>query len=167
MALMTAYIDPPGKILGVASEKNGIELWDAATGEQLRATGPSAFSVSISPDGKFIAASHRAGITLYDFPDLTAVRDIETSLDQALPATTLAFSAAGRTIAATNDFDDFVSVSGTKSGLLESSFRCDSRKYDLTKYHWEPVSCVMFSRDGSMLCAAGGTLNLWRIDRPD
>ena len=87
---------PDGKTVVSAGET--VRVWDAATGEHLRASRArfKEFSgAALSPDGKALITASRGGTTVWDLASMNALRSISTPHDYAL---TLALSPDGKTL---------------------------------------------------------------------
>jgi WD40 repeat protein len=86
--LMAVAFSPDGKMVvsgtnDVADRsQRGLKVWDAATGKELRVlpdkvTNGNPNSISVSPDGKYVAASHGRWVRVHDFQSGQALHEID------------------------------------------------------------------------------------------
>jgi WD40 repeat protein len=67
---------PDGKVMASGDwVTNNVQLWDAASGKELVTIKEGGYSVAISPDGKLLATSIRAGVRVWRLDALLAGRN--------------------------------------------------------------------------------------------
>jgi WD40 repeat protein len=128
-----------------------VRLWDAGTGELLRAFPRGRGAVTFSPDGKLLAtAGEDNAVSLWD----AATGELKRSL-KGNPAGLVAFSPDGQTLAG---------VEGPAGPLVLWDARSGERRGEVGG---GPVSQAAFSPDGKLLLAWGrqGGLRRWEVAR--
>jgi hypothetical protein len=148
---------PDGRMLAIAREDDTIELRLAETGEVARLRGHTEIvtSMAIAPDNTVLAAgSLDQAIRLWDLRDLRDPHPAGKPItkQQRWPAS-LAFSADGRLLAATDD---------RRVRLWD--WRRRREACDPLEGHTRAVKSVAFSLTGELLATAGddGTIRLWK-----
>jgi WD40 repeat protein len=192
-----AAFSPDGRVLATdassqGSDAGGIQLWDVASGSEVRRL-PGYVGPVFSPDGKLLAARNKnRSISLLDVESGNEVRTF--SAHQGLFSPNAIFSPDGRLLASTNN--SMVTVWDVASGqevrnIYDSAlvrgiaFSPDSRllasgsedhtiklwdvasgnKVRTLSGHFDSVNCVAFSPDGRLLAsgAADGNVILWPL----
>lgn len=144
-------IDPTGKYLATAYEKNSLTLWDVATQSKIK-TGDShekfMWDVKFIHNSNLIATASADGtIKIYTFPDLTEQR----TLVIGNPVTSLNSNKEG-TLLAAGTSDQGVILWETKNWTQLAKMQTD-----------QGVLRVKFSQDGKLLLSSGesGEVKLW------
>lgn len=152
---------PDGKIIASGSEGGAVQLWDAATGVELRTLrrdedGPkSVCAVAFAPDGRTVAAGgYNRTIWLWD---TDTGKNSYSLTGHKEEVTSLAFSPDGKTLAS--------------AGNDKGGYRTELRLWDpatgkairtLSGHHGD-VCTVAFSPDGKVLASGGfdARIHLW------
>jgi WD40 repeat protein len=144
---------PDGKTLAGSSTSGKINLWDAATGKEIRsfsaAKEDDVNQIAWSPDGKTLATASDKTIRLWD---PTTGKEIRSwSLDEH-GIYHLAWSPDGKTLASAGS-DHTIHLWDPATG----------KEIDPRPAHGSTVKYVTWSPDGTTLATAteGGTLHLW------
>lgn len=158
-AIYDAQLSPDGRLLATSSYDRQINLWDVASGEQVRTLAGhngAVFDVAFSPDGAALASASADG-TVKLWNVATGER-LDTLGQPESEQYAVAFSPDGQWIAAAGADRQirlwrFVANDGPRTNpLIVSQFA-----------HEEPVVKLAFSPDGSKLVSAseGGEISLW------
>jgi WD40 repeat protein len=145
---------PDGRWLASLHQDGVLTLWDAATGQELRAwkghEPVRLCKIAFSPDGRRLAAPwHGKSIKVWDTGD---GREVFTLEGHTEAVTGIALSPDGRRLATASD-DSTLKVWDAESG----------RELLALRGHTGPVRGLAFSPDGRRLASAGedGTVKLW------
>lgn len=167
----------PSRVVGVTFSADGktlvtrtgthlVGVWDVARRREVRRIEESAYSLALSPDGKWIALGDSAGANLWDLG--RRGEDPRAHLSQNLHATDLAFSPDGRTLASVGDFSDQRYQVENEPAKLWDLTRLDPRPYGQGDPRHnlaleDVVYAVAFSPDGKTLATGGqgGGVRLW------
>jgi RNA polymerase sigma factor (sigma-70 family) len=143
----SVVFSPDGKTLASGDSNGEMRLWDAATGELLRAFVDQDYNrvtaLAFSPDGKRLA-SNKGRLSLWDVA--TGTKQPGFAADYQKWAQSLAFSPDGQTVAVTADRDPLIRFFSTATGKLTSQIKED---------HPWTIYAVAFSPDGKSLATAG------------
>lgn len=157
-----------GMILAsIASDE--ICVWERE-GWRLRCTIPGARSerISISPDGKFIAAAAEQGTVRLWTVDGTVVGELYGHDSEAPDAT---FSPSGRILVTGDGIGNVYLWDVQTQRLLRSFLGTPHGREGLPKYLTREASSFAFSPDGTRLamtcCDSRGSIQLWHIDEQD
>ncbi len=149
------------------------QRWNLNTGDQLstRFLGIKAYSVTLSPDGKILAAHDisNKGV-LWDInTDPPRIMDGFIFKGEPIPGLNVrfAFSADGKMLA-TGTADGEMSAKGGEDGLVHVWDLTESKRVRhrfTVKGHKHNIRTLAFSPDGKMIASSGrgGTLCLWRV----
>jgi WD40 repeat protein len=159
MSALALAFSPDGKILGSVAGMGGnkIELWDTATGGQLRSLEAYAYDFAFSPDGKLIASGTGSedggGIALWDV--LTGNK-LWSREDHTSFVNSVAFSPDGKVVAS-GSADDTIKLWSVANGKLLRSIFVSPKAL---------VNCIAFSPDGKTI--VGGSyrdsmVRLWDV----
>lgn len=152
-----------GDELAAASGDGLLHLWDLRTGQSRhigRETGDRSRVVEVSPDGKVFAVGDKAGLrhwferTRIDITDAATGKAVATVNCAASPATAVAFSPDGRSLA-TGHADGSVSVHHLASSKQATLPR---RLIGLTR------SVALSSGKEALVAASSSSLILWQAD---
>jgi WD40 repeat protein len=154
-----------GKLV-ISGGKDGVRLWDAATGKEVRRLGSWVQATAVSPDGALVAAACKDGPAPPSRPrdkeetihlwETTTGKALPSPPASGLPVGPLAFSPDGKLLA----FGD----QSSSIHLWELAKGKEVRQ--LKGQPKDPVfSSLAFSPDGESLlsCAGSKTLILWRV----
>jgi WD40 repeat protein len=153
---------PNGELIaGVSgSEKGQVQVYDAKTGRELaqfKEIDPSA--IAFSPDSRLLAWSNLSGgIRVRDWKADKEVATLRISyfVGETDFTHALAFAPDGKLL-----------VAGNSRGNLQL-WDTDAWKKKETLKHPGGASCLRFSRDGKLLCSAGGLytpIRLWDVEK--
>jgi sugar lactone lactonase YvrE len=160
---------PRGQVL-VVVRRASVEVWDAATGRQLRrlATGePEVVSVAFAPDGETLATGNSERASLWDVGTGQRLRDLD---GQAGRGSGLAFSADGRQIVGVRDGATIL-----PRGVVEEAavlvWDADKgkklREFFVPRHPESAFQCTVFlSPDGMTLASTDTTverIQLWDV----
>jgi RNA polymerase sigma factor (sigma-70 family) len=151
---------PDGKTLVSGSYDKTLRVWDITTGRELLRLPPlmgSVFNVSLSADGKTVAADDNSSLYLGDLTTGQLTRPLLKPLEAR---TCVALSPDGKTIAA-GCWD--IGVGRYTLRLWETA---TGKPLGECTGHKDKVTCVVFSPDGKTLasCCADGTVRLWDVN---
>ncbi|GAA5006959.1 serine/threonine-protein kinase [Streptomyces hyderabadensis] len=157
-----------GKTLVTRTGTHLVGVWDVVRRREVRRIEETAYSLALSPDGKWIALGDSAGANLWDLGRRSA--DPRAHLSQNLHATDMAFSPDGRTLASVGDFSDQRYQVENEPAKLWDLTRLDPEPYgqggprhDLAL---EDVTyAVAFGPDGKTLATGGqgSGVRLWDV----
>src|SRR5262249_32939373 len=146
-----------GKLLASAGGSDGVRLWDARTGEPLRALGPKegTHRIAFSPDGRTIAVGYEPtkdwrffSVHLWDVATGKETRLGEPDKVVAFPV----FSPDGKLVA---------TCGGEAIRLWDATTGKELRRCANTAFFWSPVA---FSPDGKLFAAMDGPLvRFWEV----
>lgn len=123
------------KLLVSASAKSPIRVWDVATGREVRQFGLGSYSMVLSPDNRFVAATEHRAIRLYDFSTGTELHSLDGHRDGVSAA---AFLEDSRVVAS----------AGGRDGLWTWDVPTGR---PLSRHAGEPGGSYRFSPDGQVL----------------
>jgi WD40 repeat protein len=138
---------PNGATLASSGIDRQVRLWDARSGALLETIADLEYvsrAVVFSPDGSTLAAGSASAVQLFDARSGAPLGDFE---NRARWVTTLAYSPDGKTLAATGDRDNLIYIWNMATGRLLRTLAGSEGI----------LQCVVFSRDGKWIAAAGGT----------
>jgi WD40 repeat protein len=183
------------KTLATSGLDNIIQLWDVASGREIRTlSGPtdSVASIAFSPDGQMLAASWDEMIRIWDVASGREVRTLS-----AFPVRSVAFAPDGQLLASADDMvklwdvasgreirtlrghiDSVLSIAFSPDGQTLATGSRDKMIFvwnvasgdirSLLSGHTADVRSVAFSPDGRMLASGSddGTVRLWKAPVP-
>lgn len=158
--LVLIEFSPDGALLVAANQDASIRVWQVGSGEQLyllqgQAIGPQVFlnGMSVSADGKYVAAGVNNQLTVWNLSDGSPV-DIPVSAMMSLA--NLVFSPDGSVMAVTT-YQGGINILETSTWNIANPLNSSSS--------WGED--IIFSPDGSQLFVSGGysktEMELWRV----
>lgn len=139
----------------VSGGRDGLRVWDAASGEELRRLEtPPVGAAAFSPDGRALAVAHAEGTTLFDTAGWTPTAELPT---MPLPATSvLTFSPDGKQLVTLGTAQSTVFV-----------WEVASRRTVAELDHEEVVLSVAWSAGTNLLATGGrdGAVLIWDMAR--
>ncbi|MFK4542559.1 serine/threonine protein kinase/WD40 repeat protein [Streptomyces tendae] len=157
-----------GKTLVTRTDTHLVGVWDVPRRREVRRIEESAYSLALSPDGKWVALGDSAGANLWALGGRS--EDPRAHLSQNLHATDMAFSPDGRTLASVGDFSDQRYQVDNEPAKLWDLTRLDPEPYgqgdprhDLALV--DVTYAVAFAPDGKTLATGGqdGAVRLWDV----
>ncbi len=154
-SILSTAFSPNGHTLASGSDDNTIQLWDVATGKELRRLeghSQSVSSVAFSPDGRTLASgSYDTTIRLWDVATGKELSRLEGHTDEVF---SVAFSSDGYTLA-----------SGSRDKTIRLWDVATGKELRRLEGHTDYVYSVAFSPDGHILASGSGdkTIRLWDV----
>ncbi|KAF8778448.1 WD repeat-containing protein 61 [Argiope bruennichi] len=143
LGVVSVDINEEGSVAASSSLDSHIRLWDLHTGQQLKSidAGPvDAWTVTFSPDAKYIATGSHAGkINLYSVEH----GKLESFLETKKFTLSIAFSPDGKYLA-----------SGAIDGIIKVFDIAAGKLVHTLEGHAMPIRSLTFSKDSSMLITA-------------
>ncbi len=158
---------PDGRLLANTSD-NKIGVWDLKAGKRLNDVdfGVPISTFAVSPDGQLLAVGNADGVSVATLQEALAGSTVLTPLKGTVPQslTSMTFSPDGRWLAAGFTYD--------YSGGFDNQylFLWDMKNHGEAKalengYLGGAVS-LAFSPDSKRIAAAGGSVNVWAVNKP-
>jgi WD40 repeat protein len=155
---------PDSKVLVSVGRRDGVKLWDAATGKNTATlkTASIAHSAAVSSSGKLVATAVYVNLGERHVAKDIKVWVVATSKEQVtlqghtLDVLSLAFDPEGQTLA-----------SGCEDGTIKLWDVASGKELATLKGHTDKVWSLAFSKDGKVLASGSEdkTIKLWEIPK--